>query len=248
MTISYPERDEGRAVTRRLIEAAAQFTPITAALAHLYGYTHPSQFEQDLERFQREIAEATNDHSERLERLGARINGQIVLDPLALQVAFHTLSMNDTGMMRAVSFESLQEAFPGDTKTALEDAVAELAHHGYVRTTTAMGAAILQYRPTGALFLAFDRVAMDFDTRSDAVEIARIWLDGDPALTNVFQLKEHLSWSGRRLNPALAALEHVFHPRRWSQEIHPTLFTTSVLVTPDERFKLRRIVNDGRVD
>ena len=38
----------------------AQGTPVTAALAHLYGYTHPTQFERDLEQFLREIATAVN--------------------------------------------------------------------------------------------------------------------------------------------------------------------------------------------
>lgn len=51
MPIQYPVRSEGRTAFRRLLEAASQATPITAALAHLYGYTHPSQFEHDLEEF-----------------------------------------------------------------------------------------------------------------------------------------------------------------------------------------------------
>ena len=69
MPIEYPVRHEGRAAFRRILESLAQFEPVAGALAHLYGYTHPSEFERDLERFHREIAESVNSHEERLTSL-----------------------------------------------------------------------------------------------------------------------------------------------------------------------------------
>jgi hypothetical protein len=65
MPINYPVRSEGRAAFRRVVEAIAQEIPITGALAHLYGYTHPSEFEQALEEFHKAIAASVNDHDAR---------------------------------------------------------------------------------------------------------------------------------------------------------------------------------------
>lgn len=247
MPIAYPERNEGRAAFRRVLEALSQATPVTAALAHLYGYTHPSQFEQDIEKFQRELATTVNDHGDRLVRLETLMAPRAVLNELALEVAFHTLRTNETGRGDPVVFDTLQAAFISVEKALLEEAVAELAHHGYVTTSSAMGHPIRAYRPTTNLFLAFDLAATGHDTRADATEIARIWLAEDE-MRNVHRLKERLGWSVRRLNPALCALRPVFPEGRWSREVQPTLATTSVLIMPDERFKLRQIVTSGRVD
>lgn len=247
MSLAYPERDERRAAFRRILEALSQATPVTAALAHLYGYTHPSQFEQDLERFQRELAVTVNDHDERLVKLEAILAPRATLGALALDVAFHVLRTNDTGRGSPIGLNALQEAFPGVEKTLLEEAVAELSHRGYIGSSAAIGHPLVKFRPTSALFLAFDLALTQRDTRADAVKIAQLWLDED-AMRSVFQLSARLGWEPRRLNPPLCALRPVFPEGRWSRESHPTLATTSVLVTPDERFKLRRIVESGRVD
>lgn len=247
MPIAYPERNERRAAFRRILEALSQATPVTAALAHLYGYTHPTQFEQDLERFQRELAETVNDNAERLVRLEALMAPRAVINELALDVAFYTLRTDDTGRGHPVIFGALEAAFPSAPKALLEEAVAELAHHGYVTTTATMGHPIRSYRPTRDLFLAFDLAATGNDTRADAVEIAQVWLE-EEEMRNVHRLKDRLGWPVRRLNPALWALRPVFPEGRWSREVHPTLATTSVLILPDERFKLRQMVTSGRVD
>jgi hypothetical protein len=247
MPVSYPERSEGRAAFRRVIEMLSQATPVTAALSHLYGYTHPSQFERDLERFQREVAATVNDHGERLTKIEAHLAPRATLSTLALDLAFYVLRTNTTGRGDPIVFGDLQGAFPDIEKMLLEEAVAELAHCGYATTNAAIGYPILNVRPTIGMFLAFDLAVTRRDTRADGVEIARLWLS-EEVIRSIFQLSERLGWEPRRLNPALCALRPVFPDGRWSREIHPTLATTSVLITPDERFKLRQIVESGRVD
>jgi hypothetical protein len=247
MPIDYPVRDERRAVFRRLFEAAAQSNTVTAALAHLYGYTHPSQFEKDIEQFQRNIAETVNEHEQRLARLETILAPSIVIGSLAVDVAFHILRANNSGRGDSVMFDALCEAFPQSRSDLLEDAAAELKQYGYATTTPGMGHGILMMRPTSAMFLAFDLAATGHDTRTDTLAIAQRWLEDD-ATHNVFKLSEQLGWEPRRLNPAVGTLRQVFPPGHWSQEIDLTLATTSVLVTPDERFKLRRILESGRVD
>lgn len=246
-SISYPEINERLAAARRVIECLAQATPVTAALAHLYGYTHPAQFEQDLERFHREVAATVNDHGERLERLERLLKPRTVLSELALEVAFHLLRGNATGRESPVDYAALQAAFAGSETKLLEEAAAELVLQRYATALGALGHPIVQVRPTRELFLAFDLAATGRDTRADALEVARTWLEVDET-ANVFRLSERLRWEPRRLNPALLALRPVFPNGRWSREIDATFETTSVLILPEERFKLRRIASAGRVD
>jgi len=245
--VKHPERDESRTAFRRLIEALAQATPITAALAHLYGYTHPSQFERDLEKFRRDIATSVNSQEERLDRLEAVLAPRAAVGTLALEVAFHVLRTNDTGRRLSVGFDVLRDAFPKVEKGLLEEAAAELDHSGYATTTTTFGHPIFRVSPTTSMFLAFDLVATGRDTRADALEIARIWLN-DEATHNTFLLLERLKWEPRRLNPPLSTLCRLFQKGRYSNEIHPILEATFVLITPNERFKLRRMLDEGRVD
>ena len=247
MPIEYPVRDERGAAFRRVVEMAAQATPVTAALAHLYGYTHPSEFERALEQFHRDIAATVNGHEERITRLEAALAPRALVSSLALDVAFHILQTNNTGRLDSLVFDELCAAFATTDVKVLEEAVAELAHLGYADTTAAFGVAIRAVRPTTAMFLAFDLAATGRDTRADAIKIGQLWLT-EELTHNVFELIKRLEWDPRRLNPALAALRHVFPDGRWSRENHPTLKTTSVLVTPEERFKLRSIVESGRVD
>jgi hypothetical protein len=247
LAISYPKRSEGRAAFRRLIEAASQATPVTAALAHLYGYTHPSQFEQDIEKFQRQVADFVNDYEERIARVEAALAPHARINPLALDVALFLLRGNTTGRRELALFSDLQATFCDVSKALLEEAIAELKHLGYAETTSVLSQPIRTVQATSAMFLAFDLVATGNDTRADAVQIAGLWLEND-RLTNVYELEKKLGWEPRRLNPALAALLPIFPKGRQSGELHPRLEVVSVLVTPDERFQLRRIVNTGQVD
>lgn len=168
------------------------------------------------------------------------------LSDLALDVALHLLRTNDTGLSNDVDFDDLCESFRGVNRGLLEEAVAELRHLDYAETTAALGRSILSVRPKNAMFLAFDAVT-GRDTRADAVEVARLWLE-QPCTHNVLQLAGQLNWEGRRLNPAIEALHPVFPIGRWSEEIQQNFATTFVLVTPDERFQLRRIITTGHVD
>lgn len=247
MAISYPERSEGRAAFRRLLEAASQATPVTAALAHLYGYTHPSQFEQDIEKFHRQVADSVNEHEDRIARVEAALAPRARINPLALDVAFYLLRANTTGRRDLVLFSDLQAVFRDMSKGLLEEAVAELKHLGYVETTSVLSQPIRTVQATNAMFLAFDLVATGNDTRADAVQIAGLWLEND-RLANVYELEKELGWGPRRLNPALGALLPIFPQGRQSGALHPRLEVVSVLVTPDERFQLRQIVSTGHVD
>ena len=58
--IEAPEPDKSKTATRAIAEALAQATPVTAGLARLYQYTHPSEFEQEVQQWRRDISDAVN--------------------------------------------------------------------------------------------------------------------------------------------------------------------------------------------
>ena len=247
MPIQYPTRSEGRAAFRRIVETFAQGTPITAALAHLYGYTHPSQFEKELEGFHKQVAILVNDHDERIRRVEDKFAIDAVLSPLALDLVFEILRSNTTGLLDPFVFNEIVKSFPGENVTDLETAAGELSFSGYANISASLSEAVRSLRPDISAFVAFDLVATGNDTRADAVRIASEWLKDD-ATRGVERLNEGLQWEPRRLNPALNALKHLFPQGRWSQTSHPRYITTTVLVTPNERFALQKIVNSGRID
>jgi hypothetical protein len=247
MAISYPVRSEGRAAFRRILEMAAQFNSFTGALAHLYGYTHPSEFEQALEAFHKSIAATVNDHDARLDQLETLLAPRARIGELALDVAFHLLRTDETGRGLLVDFTDVRSAFEGVSKEILEEAIAELERLGYVTTTSALSHPIRTIHPADDLYLAFDLAATGNDTRADAIQIAGLWLEHDE-LRSVRRLEEHLGWPLRRLNPAVGALLRIFPPGRRSGEVQPTYKVMSVLVTQDERFRLRRMTQTGSVD
>lgn len=243
-----PQNPRPRSATaRRLLEAIAQATPVTAALSHLYGYTHPSQLERERDRVLGEIASAVNDHEERLTVLEVLLFNRVTISALALDVSAHLLQADHIGRSIPMTMASLCVAFPDETKANLEDAVAELKSHGYATTTATLGNPIFDLRPTEAMFLALDLAVTGRDTRADALQIAGMWLM-DERTHNIHALRDQLGWEPRRLNPPLSALRRVLPPQNWGQTQDPHFVTLNVLITPDERFKLRRMLELGRVD
>jgi hypothetical protein len=246
MTIEYPKQDE-HAALRRILEAAAQATPVTAAFAHLFGYAYPGAFEEAKEAYLRDLGSATNDHSERLTRLEQVFAPRAVISPLAALIALQMLTLNRSGRPDAISFDEIVELLPGKDRTQSEEAVSELKHRGYVETVPVLGSRHGRVRPTLAMFLAFDKSATGNDTRLDAIEIAKTWLL-DPSTTSVDTLASKVGWEPRRLNPALMALRDYLPNATWSNEIHQVYAETYLALSSDEKFSLKELITSGRVD
>ncbi len=64
--IDTPEPDRSKTATRAIAEALAQLTPITAGLARLYQFTYPSEFEQQVQQWRKDISQAVNEISQQL--------------------------------------------------------------------------------------------------------------------------------------------------------------------------------------
>ena len=82
-----PQDNARRAAGRVVVEALSQATPITAGLATLYRFTHPSEMQRVVEAWRIEVSDTLNDHDVALQRLEAVISPRLRIGELALELA-----------------------------------------------------------------------------------------------------------------------------------------------------------------
>jgi hypothetical protein len=238
--ISAPASDTNRAVLRAVLEAAAQFSAVTAALARIYETTHPTEFQRAIAQWRENVTDASNDHELRLASLEEIYRPRIRLSQIAQTFAAWLARTSIKGLTDPIAFESVRTSFPDFSKQDAEDAISELKYYGLAEVGGALGAPIHIIRPTYMLFVLFDPIVMGTSPQNDAVEIARLVLESGSG--NAPELQRRLGWSKRRLNPALALIVPLISQGRVRQAIQPDYVTLGFAVSPDERFRLRRLV------
>jgi hypothetical protein len=227
-------------VLRAFLEAAAQFTPVTAALARIYQTTHPSKFETDLSIWRSSLTNSNQDHENRITRLEAEQHPRLLLSELAQALAVWLAKSSEKGLSDPISFDTIQAAFPAEARRALEDAATELKLYGLVETSAAMGHPVRIVRPSYELFALFDPIVMGTSPQSDAVEIAQIALEVDHGSAR--ELEQRLEWSKRRLNPALALIVRLVDDGRVRKAIQPDYVTLGFVMSADERVRFRKLI------
>lgn len=236
--ITAPIESTDRAVLRAVLEASAQFLPVTAALTRLYQTTHPSQFQQDVTRWQAAVSDSVNQQDARLSALEAAHSPRLLLSDEAVAVAKWLSETSEFGLEDGVELGELVAGLGSIDKADLEDAVAELQASGLVSSQGAIGAAMVRLRPTVLLYALFDPLTVQTNPQSDAALLAAKALELNTG--SVRQLREALEWSARRLNPALMLLMTQL-PGAVSREVSPDLATRFFSMTPDNRFALKRL-------
>ncbi|WP_420469963.1 hypothetical protein [Brevundimonas sp. FT23042] len=236
--ITAPIENTDRAILRAVLEATAQFMPVTAALTRLYQTTHPSKFQQDVASWQVAVSDTVNQQDVRLAALEAAHHPQLLLSDEAVAVARWLSETSEFGLEDGIGFGVLVGAFEGMDKADLEDAVAELAAVGLVSSSGALGHAIFRLRPTVLLYALFDPLVLQTSPQSDAAVLAAKALALNSG--SVRELLTALEWSVRRLNPALLLLMTQL-PGAVSREVSPDLATRFFSMTPDNRFALKRL-------
>jgi uncharacterized protein (DUF433 family) len=240
--IEAPKEDKKRAAVRTLVEALAQGNSITAGLAHLYRFTHPSQMERDLEVWRDQISDAVNDHERLLRAVESKLLPRSEVGPTALAIALWLTERLSDGLETPVEFDEIQASFDGITKQDLEEACFELEYFGLVETEGALGREILDVTPTFNLFWTFDPTVMKTDPLADAQVLAMEMVE-DASLGNVAQLDEKMGWPRRRLNPALAHLMPLVRVKsNVLQNRYPTSFFS---IQSEDRFQLKRFAQPG---
>jgi hypothetical protein len=236
--IQPPVQDLNRAVWRAAVEGAAQFTPVTAAIARLFQLTHPAQFERDLAEWRMTVSTSVNDHEARLQALEATYRPHMALSADAQSLALWLAGQSVRGDDHNVDFTVIQAAFPTLDARALQDAAAELRMVGLATIEAVIGDPVWSVAPTFSLFALMDPVVTLTSPQDDAVEIARQALDLDGG--RIPEIAGRLGWSPRRINPALALLLPLV--TTVSNEISREYITRWFAVGADERVKFRRLV------
>jgi hypothetical protein len=241
MPIAPPTEDKRRALARVLLDAGLQLAGPLSALGPIWGFTHPTAFESAVREWQVNVTEAVNSHEDRIAQLEGLLNARLQIGTLALDLAFWLCSESQAGLERHVEWGRIVEAFPQIRRDDLEEAVAELEHHGFVESAGALGATIVFVTPQSKLFWAFDHAAMGYDTLADARAIAELWLEGEKFWVSA-DLEAHVTWDRRRLNPPLAFVMRFVGDGRISHELQPDYPTNSIFLIGEDRFRLRQFL------
>ena len=226
---------------RVVAEALAQVTPITAGLAHLYSFTHPSEMERAVASWRGQVSDTLNAHDAMLCRLEEQIAPRLRVSEIALTLMLWLVETSESGLLTPLSFEEVLSDFPETDKDSLEEACHEIQNLDFASLSAALGHSVMSIRPTYRLFWGFDPISIGTNPTADAAAIAQLMIDDDN-MTSIHRLHEKLGWSKRRLNPAVALLMQFVAPGRTSREIQNNYPTTSFAIAAEDRFKLKRFI------
>lgn len=241
--IKAPEEMPRWAAGRAIAEALAQATPATAFLARLYQFTHPSEMEQAVATWRDEVSDQLNNHEKIIQLLEHKIAPRLQISEIALELALWLSQNSESGLTDPVQYETILSATNCKDKQAMAEACHELEHLGLLKISAAIGHPILRLRPTYELFWAFDPITIDTDPTADAAHIAQMMID-DADFGNIPTLDSALQWSLRRLNPAIARLMLLVADGRTRKEIQNKYPTMGFLVNAEDRFHLKRFVEE----
>ena len=239
--IEPPKKNPVRDAPRVIFEALAQSLPVTAGLARVFSYTHPSAMDRELALWREQVSDHLGCHEDRLRHIEEMLAPRLRVGDVALELARWMVKTSGSGLKEPVDFEELLLAFSEVDRGALEEACFELAHLDFVSVSSAIGHAVRTIRPTYRLFWTFDPIWMGTDPTADAVVIAQLMID-DNEMGWVPRLHEHLGWPGRRLNPAVARLLEIVASHRTSKQVQDRYPTMGFSITAEDRFELKRFI------
>jgi hypothetical protein len=237
-----PVQNINRALWRAALEAAAGFTPVTAALSRIYQVTFPAKFEQDLTEWRQEVSTAVNDHEGRLTALEVK-RPTLALTDDAMALASWLSLQSESGLEDPVEYEAMAAAFPEASARDLQDAAAELEMHGLATVSKAMGYPLLRIIPSYALYALFDPVVHETSPQSDAVEIAKAALELDSG--HAPELETRLGWPRRRFNPAFALLLTLVADGRVRKVIQPDYPSLGFMMAAEERVWFKALIRSA---
>ena len=99
MLIEPPKSSPGKAGIRVVAEALAQATPITAGLAHLYGFTHPSDMEREVASWRDQVSDTLNTHEAILIRIKEQLVPRLCVSEIALALTLWLVETSENGLI-----------------------------------------------------------------------------------------------------------------------------------------------------
>jgi hypothetical protein len=234
MPITYPDMNPKRDLARKVAEALVAQIPVLGDTAvAVWSVTHPTEAQSRWEAWSKDVTKTIND----LEAIISELVPTITLSDDAAALGVWASKVSSQGRPEPIPFEALRAAFPGATRRELEDACGELEAVGLLQTSGAIGHVIAYLSPTVELFAVFDPIAVGFDPRRDAAELAtRILSPDHPPMAD--ELVEALGWTTRRFNPAMQIVAGFVASGRRSGEINAEYACRYVMPSPVERARL----------
>jgi len=198
--VKAPEHNTRNEAIRAVVEAISQATPLSSAVARIFQFTNPTQYEKEREIWTSEITDRVNKHEDRIELFYDYLFPKISISPNALAVAKILIDASEVGFGDVLEFEYLVPLLPDIDESDIESAISELQYHKFVKYE---GGEVIEYNLS--LFVVFDAIFNNIDVEGDAKLLANLIIGNDEN-KDVYKLFEQSKLQHRRFNPALAYL------------------------------------------
>jgi hypothetical protein len=237
--ITPPIQHQGRDLTRTIAESLAEIVPGGSIVTGILRETFPSKSDQVREDWETAITERSNQHGERLDRHDDMLAPSETIEGLPARLLARLAQECPDGMsMHDYDLDALRALFPDDDRQAIKDAVADLKALGLLKSWDYIGGWRIAVAEDA--YEQVDPQVMGWDTKADAVAIARLMLAGNTG--HAPELHEKTGWSKRRFNPAFRLLLPLFPEGRIRRVMQPDYPSLGVVLADDDRAKLRRLV------
>lgn len=141
------------------------------------------------------------------------------------------------------NLDELCALFPAEERQAVEDAAFDLKTLGLLKSRNWIGGWSLSM--AHGTYEQVDAQVMDWDTKADAVDIARLMVGGNSG--HAPDLIAKAGWPKRRFNPAFRLLLALFPDGQVRRVIQPDYPSLGVVLTPESKAMLRRYIAKSEV-
>ena len=237
--ITPPTQHPARDLTRTIAESLAEIVPGGGIVTGLLREVIPSKTDQSRENWESVITERSNEHGERLNRHEGMLAPTETIEGLPARILTRLAQECPDGLsMQGYDLDALSAPFPGEDRQSIKDAVSDLKALGLLKSWDFIGGWRIALAED--TYEQVDPQVMGWDTKADAVEIARLMLAGNTG--HAPELHEKTGWSKRRFNPAFRFLLPLFPEGRIRRVIQPDYPSLGVVLADDDRAQLRRLV------
>lgn len=234
-----PPQHQARDLTRTIAESLAEIVPGGGIVTGLLREVVPSKTDQDREDWEAAITERSNQHGERLDRHEDMLAPSETISGLPARLVVRLAQECPDGLsMQDYDLDALSALFPDEDRQSIKDAVSDLKALGLLKSWDFIGGWRIALAEDA--YEQVDPQVMGWDTKADAVEVARMMLAEDTG--HAPELHEKTGWSKRRFNPAFRLLLPLFPEGRVRRVIQPDYPSLGVLLMDEDRAKLRRLI------
>lgn len=167
------------------------------------------------------------------------------MSPFAIRLAHYIAHLSKAGLTDPMSWGELAARFKEEDRPHMVEAAYELQEEGLIRISGALNApdGISHIRPEYELYWQFDSEVFNTNAEEDVAALIRFILD-DESLGAAAKLHEKTGWGARRFNPAFARVVMEIPEGRVSQESQADYPSRHIAITPEDRVRLRRLLED----